>query len=147
MPVEPQVFELLRYLIERRGEVVRKEEILDEVWGDRFVSESALTSRVKSARRAVGDDGTAQRVIRTVHGRGYEFVAAVDSSVTVDLSHAAGADLDVYVLHPDCAGEACLAGGDTSITFDAEQDKHYTVVVDGRDEAAALYELTVSCVP
>jgi predicted ATPase/DNA-binding winged helix-turn-helix (wHTH) protein len=91
VPVEPQVFELLRYLIERRGEVVRKEEILDEVWGDRFVSESALTSRVKSARRSVGDDGTAQRVIRTVHGRGYEFVAAVDESgdVAEDLIPAA----------------------------------------------------------
>jgi predicted ATPase/DNA-binding winged helix-turn-helix (wHTH) protein len=77
VPVEPQVFDLLRFLIERRGGVVRKEEILDEVWGDRFVSESALTSRVKSARRAVGDDGTTQRVIRTVHGKGYEFIAAV----------------------------------------------------------------------
>lgn len=78
--IEPQVFDLLRYLIARRGEVVRKEELLDEIWGDRFVSESALTSRIKSARRAVGDDGTAQQVIRTVHGRGYEFVAAVDET-------------------------------------------------------------------
>ncbi len=77
VPVEPQVFDVLRYLVGRRGEVVRKEEILDEIWGDRFVSESALTSRLKSARRAVGDDGTRQAVIRTVHGKGYEFVADV----------------------------------------------------------------------
>ena len=75
--VEPQVFDLLHCLIERRGQLVTKEELLDTVWGDRFVSESALTSRVKSARRAVGDDGTAQRIIRTVHGKGYEFVAPV----------------------------------------------------------------------
>ena len=75
--VEPQVFDLLHCLIERRGQLVTKEDLLDTVWGDRFVSESALTSRVKSARRAVGDDGTAQRIIRTVHGKGYEFVAAV----------------------------------------------------------------------
>jgi predicted ATPase/DNA-binding winged helix-turn-helix (wHTH) protein len=75
--IEPQVFELLRFLIERRGAVVRKEELLDEVWGDRFVSESALTTRIKSARRAVGDDGVRQGVIRTVHGKGYEFVAEV----------------------------------------------------------------------
>ncbi len=75
--VEPQVFDVLQYLVERRGEVVLKEELLDEVWGDRFVSESALTSRLKSARRAVGDDGTRQAVIRTVHGKGYEFVAPI----------------------------------------------------------------------
>lgn len=77
VPIEPQVFDLLHCLIEHRGEVVRKEELLDQVWGDRFVSESALTTRIKSARRAVGDDGTSQRVIRTVHGKGYEFIAEV----------------------------------------------------------------------
>jgi DNA-binding winged helix-turn-helix (wHTH) protein len=75
--VEPQVFALLRCLIERRGEVVSKEALLDEIWGDRFVSESALTTRVKSARQAVGDDGSRQRVIRTVHRMGYEFAAEV----------------------------------------------------------------------
>lgn len=80
VPVEPQVFDLLRCLIEQRGQMVTKEELLDTVWGDRFVSESALTSRIKSARRAVGDDGSAQRLIRTVHGKGYEFVALVHVS-------------------------------------------------------------------
>jgi predicted ATPase/DNA-binding winged helix-turn-helix (wHTH) protein len=75
--VEPQVFDVLVYLLRRRGEVVRKEELLDEVWGDRFVSESALTTRIKSVRQAVGDDGNRQAIIRTVHGRGYEFVATV----------------------------------------------------------------------
>ncbi len=77
VPIEPQVFALLCCLIDRHGQVVRKEEILDEVWGDRFVSESALTSRIKSARRAVGDDGSRQAVIRTVHGKGYEFIATI----------------------------------------------------------------------
>ena len=75
--IEPQVFDVLAYLVERRDRVVTKEELLDNIWGDRFVSESALTSRLKSARRAVGDDGKAQAVIRTVHGRGYRFVAEV----------------------------------------------------------------------
>ena len=75
--VEPQVFDVLLYLIRHRDRVVTKTELLDNVWGDRFVSESALASRLKSARRAVGDDGAAQRVIRTVFGRGYQFVAAV----------------------------------------------------------------------
>ncbi len=75
--IEPQVFDLLCCLIQRRGQVVRKEDLLDLVWGDRFVSESALTTRIKSARQAVGDDGTRQAVIRTVHGKGYEFIADV----------------------------------------------------------------------
>ncbi|MDG2113122.1 MAG: winged helix-turn-helix domain-containing protein [Actinomycetota bacterium] len=64
-------------LVERWGQLVRKEELLDQVWGDRFVSESALTTRIKSTRQAVGDDGVSQRVICTVHGKGYEFVAEV----------------------------------------------------------------------
>ena len=55
--VEPQVFDVLRYLVEHRDRVVAKEELLDNVWGDRFVSESALTSRIKAARQAVGDNG------------------------------------------------------------------------------------------
>ncbi|HEY8060970.1 MAG TPA: winged helix-turn-helix domain-containing protein, partial [Acidimicrobiales bacterium] len=77
VPVEPQVFDVLAYLVEHRERLVLKTELLDEVWGDRFVSESALTSRIKAARRAVGDNGRDQRVIRTVHGRGYRFVAEV----------------------------------------------------------------------
>lgn len=77
VPVEPQVFDVLAHLVAAGDRVVTKEELLDAVWGDRFVSESALTSRIKAARRAVGDDGQAQRVIRTVHGRGYRFVAPV----------------------------------------------------------------------
>ena len=76
--MEPQVFEVLAFLVRHRDRLVSKEELLDEVWGDRFVSESALTSRIKAARRAVGDDGSAQAVIRTVHGRGYRFVADVE---------------------------------------------------------------------
>jgi predicted ATPase/class 3 adenylate cyclase len=73
--LEPQVFSVLTYLLQHRDRVVPKEELLDEIWGDRFVSESALTSRIKSVRQAVGDDGTTQAVIRTIHGVGYRFVA------------------------------------------------------------------------
>ncbi|HEU4544454.1 MAG TPA: winged helix-turn-helix domain-containing protein [Jiangellaceae bacterium] len=80
LSVEPQVFDLLVYLIEHRSRVVSKEELLDNIWGNRFVSESTLTSRVKSARRAIGDDGQSQRCIRTVQGRGYQFVARVEET-------------------------------------------------------------------
>jgi len=87
-PVEPQVFDLLAVLIRERHRVVPKEELLDTVWGDRFVSESALTSRVKAARQAIGDDGRGQRFIRTAHGRGYQFAASVDEVAQPDSAAA-----------------------------------------------------------
>ncbi|MEU5877005.1 winged helix-turn-helix domain-containing protein [Spirillospora sp. NPDC047279] len=77
VPMEPQVFDVLVHLVRHRDRVVPKEELLDQVWGDRFVSESALTSRIKHVRRALGDDGRGQRFVRTVHGRGYRFTAEV----------------------------------------------------------------------
>ncbi|MFL6295352.1 MAG: AAA family ATPase [Actinomycetes bacterium] len=80
--LEPQVFEVLAYLVRNRGRLVTKAELLDEIWGSRFVSESALTSRIKAARKAVGDSGREQRVIRTVHGRGYEFLTPVQPPAT-----------------------------------------------------------------
>jgi predicted ATPase/DNA-binding winged helix-turn-helix (wHTH) protein len=75
--VERQVFELLLYLIVNRDRAVAKAELLDAIWGDQFVSESALTTRIKSARVALGDNGRDQRCIRTVHGFGYQLVASV----------------------------------------------------------------------
>jgi DNA-binding winged helix-turn-helix (wHTH) protein/alpha-beta hydrolase superfamily lysophospholipase len=78
VPVEPQVFEVIRFLVERRERMCTRAEILEAVWGDHFVSDSALASRISAARAAVGDDGRAQRVIRTVHGRGFQFVAPVE---------------------------------------------------------------------
>jgi DNA-binding winged helix-turn-helix (wHTH) protein/tetratricopeptide (TPR) repeat protein len=74
---ERQVFAVLEYLITHRHRVVPKIELLDEIWQSRFVSESALTSRIKSARQACGDNGRDQAVIRTVHGTGYRFVADI----------------------------------------------------------------------
>src|SRR5215216_5659517 len=75
--LEPQVLEVLAYLARHRDRVVPKAELLDQIWGSRFVSESALTSRLKAAHRAVGDSGREQRVIGTVHGRGYRFLAPI----------------------------------------------------------------------
>jgi DNA-binding winged helix-turn-helix (wHTH) protein/tetratricopeptide (TPR) repeat protein len=75
--LEPQVFDVLAHLIRHRDRVVTRIELLDEVWGSRYVGEAALTSRIKTARQAVGDSGREQAVIRTVHGRGFRFVAPV----------------------------------------------------------------------
>src|SRR5262245_56656838 len=75
--MEPQTFDVLTYLVAHRDRVVSKQELMDAVWGNRFVTEAAVTSRIKQARRALGDDGRHQQLIRTVHGRGYHFVADV----------------------------------------------------------------------
>jgi pimeloyl-ACP methyl ester carboxylesterase/DNA-binding winged helix-turn-helix (wHTH) protein len=85
--VEPQVFELLRYLVERPDEFVSKEDLFSAIWRRRIVSDAALASRIKAARQAIGDSGAEQRLIRTVHGRGLRFVVPV---VQVDGSHNAG---------------------------------------------------------
>lgn len=90
VPVEPQVFEVLTYLLTHRDRLVARTEILDAVWGDRFVSDSALASRVKAARAAIGDDGRSQRLIRTVHGRGLQFIGDVTATAS-----AAASALDV----------------------------------------------------
>ena len=81
--VEPQVFDVLAHLVEHRDRVVPKAELLDVVWGHQFVSESALTTRIKQVRQAVGDSGRDQRVVQTVHGRGYRFVAPVEELADV----------------------------------------------------------------
>ncbi len=72
--LEPQAFDVLALLIAERARVVPKAAILDAVWGDQFVSESALTTRIKQVRRSLGDDGRTQKFVRNVHGRGYQFV-------------------------------------------------------------------------
>ena len=76
--VEPQVFDVLTHLVEHRDRVVTKTELLDAVWGHQFVTESALTTRIKQLRQAIGDNGRDQRLVQTIHGRGYRFVAPVD---------------------------------------------------------------------
>ncbi len=73
--LEPRVLSLLCFLIDNRGQLVGKDRLLDELWGHRFVSESALATQIKRLRQALGDDGQKQEIIKTVHGRGYRFVA------------------------------------------------------------------------
>ncbi len=84
VPVEPQVFDLLVLLARNANRTITKEEIFAQIWGDRIVSESALSSQIKAARRAVGDDGAAQHTITTVHGRGFRFIAPVQDVAAVE---------------------------------------------------------------
>src|SRR5262245_20404220 len=75
--VEPQVFDLLVYLIRNRDRVVSKDDLIEGVWGGRIVSESTLTSRINAARRAVGDSGAEQGLIKTIARKGFRFVGEV----------------------------------------------------------------------
>jgi TolB-like protein len=77
VPVEPQVFDLLVYLIENRARVVSKDDLIASVWGGRIVSESTLTSRINAARKAIDDSGKEQRLIRTSARKGFRFVGKV----------------------------------------------------------------------
>jgi predicted ATPase/class 3 adenylate cyclase/DNA-binding winged helix-turn-helix (wHTH) protein len=76
--LEPKVFDLLAYLIQHRDHFVSREDLHEQLWPELFVSDSALTYCIAEARKAVGDTGRAQRLIKTVHGRGYCFVAPVE---------------------------------------------------------------------
>jgi DNA-binding winged helix-turn-helix (wHTH) protein/tetratricopeptide (TPR) repeat protein len=76
--VEPQVFDVILYLLRHRERVVSKQELFENIWKTRYVTESALTSRIKAARRALDDGGREQRLIGTVHGRGYRFLGRVE---------------------------------------------------------------------
>ena len=80
--MEPQVFNLLSLLVENHDRVVTKDEIIESVWSGRIVSESAVSSRINALRRALGDDGTEQRLVKTVHGRGFRFGATPDTDAS-----------------------------------------------------------------
>lgn len=86
IPLEPQVFALLRLLIENRERMVTRDEVIEKIWNGRIVSEAAISSRVKSARRAVGDDGASQRIIRTLPKQGFRFIAEVEAGEGVGQS-------------------------------------------------------------
>ena len=88
--LEPQVLSLLAHLVRNRDRMVSKDEIIAAVWNGGIVSDASIASRIRSARQAVGDDGSRQAIIQTVHGRGYRFIAEVRgeraSGVTVQSS-------------------------------------------------------------
>lgn len=76
--LQPKPFDVLLYLVERHGHLIKKSELLDTVWADTIVAESALTNCIKEVRKALGDDASRPSFIRTIHRLGYEFVAEVE---------------------------------------------------------------------
>ena len=76
--VEPQVFDLILFLAKNRERTVTKDELFAEIWNGRIVSDAALSSQIKAARKVLGDNGSSQHTIRTIHGRGIRFVAEIE---------------------------------------------------------------------
>jgi TolB-like protein/cytochrome c-type biogenesis protein CcmH/NrfG len=88
--IEPQVFDLLTYLLRNHARTVSKDELIDAVWQSRAISDAALSSCVSAARRAIGDSGEHQTLIRTVHKRGFRFVGKVDGDALADIESGEG---------------------------------------------------------
>jgi TolB-like protein len=78
--IGPQVFDLLLHLVQNREHVVTKDDLIEAVWGGRIVSESTLTSHINAVRKAIGDTGEEQRLVRTIARKGYRFVGDVRES-------------------------------------------------------------------
>ena len=86
--VEPLVFDLIAYLVRNRDRLLTRDELLDEIWPGRVVSDTSLSNHIKSARKALGDDGQAQKIIKTIHGRGYRFVGEIEAITNPDSTDA-----------------------------------------------------------
>src|SRR6187402_3333321 len=123
--VEPQVFDLVVHLMENRDRVVSKDELIDKIWHGRSVSESTLTSRINAARKAIGDNGAKQALIRTIARKGFRFVGNVETKLAAIAPEpgrgltAATAEQTMLAL-PDRPAIAVLPF--TNMSGDREQD-------------------------
>jgi len=117
VPLGPQVFDLLVYLVENRDRVVGKDDLLAAVWDGRIVSESTITSQINAARTAIGDNGHDQRFIRTVARKGFRFVGEVTEAAAAPAATAAAGPGPPL---PDKPSIAVLAFA--NLSGDAEQD-------------------------
>jgi len=98
--IEPQVFNLITYLIENRNKLVTRDEIFEQLWGDRNVLDATLSNHIKNARSILSDDGLLQKVIKTVHGRGYQFVAEIKTDIEPDITNSTQPSLKRKFLVP-----------------------------------------------
>lgn len=80
--MQPQVFDVLRYLVVNHDRVVSKDELLDKVWSGRFISEATLSSRIKAVRQLIGDTGKDQSLLKTIRNRGFRYVGEVETKLT-----------------------------------------------------------------
>ena len=104
IPVEPKVFDLIIYLITHRDVVITRDELFSKIWKGRAVSDTTLSNHIKSARKVLGDDGDLQKVIKTVRGRGYQFVGD-------GVEHSAGGAILQKILPGRPAINICYISG------------------------------------
>ncbi|MHC8358606.1 winged helix-turn-helix domain-containing protein [Pseudomonas sp. LB3P81] len=97
VPIGPQVFDLLLQLVSHRDRVISKDDLLKAVWSGRVVSESTITSHINAVRKAIGDTGEEQRLVRTVARKGYRFVGEVEDGETAEAQQPDGPAIDARV--------------------------------------------------
>ncbi|MEE8273012.1 MAG: alpha/beta fold hydrolase [Alphaproteobacteria bacterium] len=112
--VEPQVFDLLRHMVENAGRLVSHDDLIEAVWGGRIVSDAAISARISAARSAIGDDGTRQAMIKTVPRRGFRFVAEVRAD--------GGTETTVRTMPPSAESQPTSATGGQRIRFCTSDD-------------------------
>ncbi len=112
--LEPQVFRLLAFLVENRERLVSRDEIFEKLWDNRVVTDAALSSRIKSLRQVLGDDGKTQRFIKTIHGEGFRFVAEArviraPAAKTASTDRSGGEESDQHEEAADTGGRPAIA--------------------------------------
>ena len=127
---EPLVFDLLVYLIEHRDRIVTRDELLDNLWKGKIVTDAALAARLKDARRAVQDSGSRQAVIKTIHSRGYRFVAEVSAQAQQPDGQIKTSSATDIGLDDQGAVRYCRSRDGVSIAH-AQVGEGYPVVVTG----------------
>jgi pimeloyl-ACP methyl ester carboxylesterase/DNA-binding winged helix-turn-helix (wHTH) protein len=130
LATEPLVFDLLVYLIEHRDRVVTREELLDNLWKGKVVTDAALGARLKDVRRAVQDSGSRQAVIKTIHSRGYQFVAGVKALTQEPARQSQTLASTDIGLEDQSAVQYCRSRDGVSIAH-AQVGEGYPVVITG----------------
>jgi DNA-binding winged helix-turn-helix (wHTH) protein/tetratricopeptide (TPR) repeat protein len=130
VPIEPQVFDLLEYLVRNRGRVVDKDELIEKVWCGRIVSDSTVSSRITAVRQALQDSGAEQRLIRTLARKGFRFIGAVREQARAD-----DETVDKIVSTAKSSEAVSSESGGRAATAERRQ---VTLMVCGLAETAAL---------
>ena len=102
--VEPKVFDLLCYLVTNQGRLVTRDELFENIWPSQVVSDTSLSNQIKAARKAIGDDGQKQSFIKTVHGRGYQFLVKAEM-----FEHGLNKQTESTIATPDSGARPTIA--------------------------------------
>lgn len=140
VPVEPQVFDLLLYLVQNRGRVVSKDDLIAAIWGGRIVSDSALTTRINAARTAIGDSGKTQSLIRTFSRRGFRFIGDVREEASALHGPPSIRDgTQTFVVRAETRASCVLMGEDEGALLGALRRGREVVTSSLENRGAKLY--------